>query len=493
MSGTGIVIGNFVGSATGGGAGSSTPPITPGFNPLIFRIDTNYIVGSNDYTLGVDPNGTYDFTVNWGDGQSDVITSPTQPEITHSYSGASPRTISITPNQAYSVDHWSFGRRSSSIAAEALTDIFSFGDIKFYANEDIFNNCVNFNTVANRAGVPNFQNRDIIDGFFFRNDSLGTTIEPDFSGWGTFTGTGLQFMRGINVLPFSSSRVNVNFSFTPTSLQEAFFNQILFNSPLSNWTVSSCDNFNQTFAFATAFNRPLNWTFSTDVSVDISAFQMFKDALAFNQDISSWNTSRFTDTSSMFQSGTPSVFNQDISSWNTDSITNASSMFRGASAFTSNLSNWFSSGSLVNTASFTGGVNGIFYDAVSFDGDVDGWDTSNLTCLIDSFRGTTSFNKSLSTWDVGNVLFFIDCFKDAKLFTGLGLPGWNTSSAISFSGMFNGASAFNQDLSSWDISSLTSAADMLTGTAISQSNWDSLLIGWATQAPNIQNNVTMIG
>ena len=227
------------------------------------------------------------------------------------------------------------------------------------------------------------------------------------------------------------------------------------------------------------------------MSVDISAVEMFKDAVAFNQDISSWNTSRFTDTSSMFQSGAPSVFNQDINSWNTDSITNESSMFRGAAAFTSHLSNWFSSGSLVNTVGFTGGINSIFYDAVSFDGDVDGWDTSNLTCLINSFRGTTSFNKSLSTWDVGNVLFFIDCFKDAKLFTGLGLPGWNTSSATSFSGMFNGATAFNQDLSSWDISSLTNAADMLTGTAISQSNWDSLLIGWAGQAPNIQNNVTL--
>jgi len=89
------------------------------------------------------PNGTYDFTVNWGDGQSDVITSPTQPEITHAYSGAGARTITITPNTAYSVDHWSFGRRSSSIPSEALTDIFSFGDIKFYANEDIFYSCFN--------------------------------------------------------------------------------------------------------------------------------------------------------------------------------------------------------------------------------------------------------------------------------------------------------------------------------------------------------------
>ena len=490
MSGTGIVIGNFVGGATGGGAGSSTPPITPGFNPLSFRIDTNFIVGSNDYTLGVDASGTYDFTVNWGDGQSDVITSPTQPEITHSYSGAGARTISITPNTAYSVDHWSFGRRSSSIPNEALTDIFSFGDIKFYANEDIFYSCFNFNTVANRAGVPNFQNRDIIDGFFFRNDNLGTTTEPDFSGWGTFTGTGFQFLRGDSVFPFSSSRVNVNFTFTPTSLGEAFFAQTLFNSPLSNWTVSSCNNFNKTFSFANSFNQPLPWVFSTDAAVSVNASEMFRDALVFNQDISSWNTSRFTDTSSMFESASVSAFNQDISSWNTDSITNASSMFEGATLFTSDLSNWFSTGSLVNTA-FAGGIINIFKNAVAFDGAVDGWDTSNLTSLASSFQGTSSFNQSLGSWDVGNVQLFIDTFKDSKLFVGLGLPGWDTSSAVSFAGMFNGASEFNQDLSAWNISSLTGAADMLTGTNISQENYEKLLIGWESQAPSIQNGVTL--
>ena len=490
MSGTGIVIGNFVGGATGGGAGSSTPPITPGFNPLSFRIDTNFIVGSNDYTLGVDASGTYDFTVNWGDGQSDVITSPTQPEITHSYSGAGARTISITPNTAYSVDHWSFGRRSSSIPNEALTDIFSFGDIKFYANEDIFYSCFNFNTVANRAGVPNFQNRDIIDGFFFRNDNLGTTTEPDFSGWGTFTGTGFQLLRGDSVFPFSSSRVNVNFTFTPTSLGEAFFAQTLFNSPLSNWTVSSCNNFNKTFSFANSFNQPLPWVFSTDAAVSVNASEMFRDALVFNQDISSWNTSRFTDTSSMFESTSVSAFNQDISSWNTDSITNASSMFEGATLFTSDLSNWFSTGSLVNTA-FAGGIINIFKNAVAFDGAVDGWDTSNLTSLASSFQGTSSFNQSLGSWDVGNVQIFIDTFKDSKLFVGLGLPGWDTSSAVSFAGMFNGASEFNQDLSAWNISSLTGAADMLTGTNISQENYERLLIGWESQAPSIQNGVTL--
>ncbi len=490
MSGTGIVIGNFVGGATGGGAGSSAPPITPGFNPLIFKIDTSYIPNSNDYALGLDSNGTYDFTVTWGDGQSDVITSYNQPEVTHTYSSAGVRTITITPNQAYSVDHWSFGRRSSSIKSEALTDIISFGDVYFYANEDIFNGCSNFDTVSYLAGVPTFQNTVIIDLFFARNDSLGTTTEPDFSGWGTFTGSAASFLVASSAPPFTgSARVNVNFNFTPTSLSSAFLNQILFNSPLSNWTVSSVENFSNSFSGASSFNNPLPWTFNTSGTSNVLATSMFKDALVFNQDIGSWNTNRFTNTASMFRGAL--AFNQDIGAWNTDSIVDASYMFEGATAFNSGLSSWFTTGSLSNTSIVGGGVVGMFEGATAFNGLVSQWDTSNLISLYLTFRNATSFNQSLTLWDVSGVTFFGETFAGATSFTGFGLPGWDTSSATSFLGMFNGASAFNQDLSSWDISSLINASNMLTGTAISQANWDSLLNGWAAQAPNIQNNVTL--
>ncbi len=489
MSGTGIVIGNFVGGATGGGAGSSAPPITPGFNPLIFKIDTSYISGSNDYALGLDSNGTYNFTVDWGDGQSNVITSYNQPEVTHTYSSAELYTITITPNAAYSVDHWSFGRRSSSIESEALVGIISFGDVYFYANEDIFYGCSNFDTVSYLAGVPTFQNTAIVDGFFFRNNSLGTTTEPDFSGWGTFTGSAENFLIGANFDPFGSARVNVNFNFTPTSLSSAFQNQILFNSPLSNWTVSSVENFSDSFNGASSFNNPLPWTFNTSGAANVLATQMFRYAFAFNQDIGSWNTNRFTNTASMFDGAL--VFNQDISGWNTDSVVDASYMFQGATAFNSPLSSWFTTGSLSNTGPVGGGVVGMFQGATAFNGLVSQWDTSNLTSLYQTFKDATSFNQSLNLWDVSNVTFFLETFAGATSFTGIGLPGWNTSSALNFSGMFNGASAFNQTLSRWDISSLNSAADMLTGTAISQANWDSLLNGWAAQAPNIQNGVTL--
>ena len=45
---------------------------------------------SNDdqITLPLVSSGTYDFTVDWGDGTQDTITSHDQAEVTHTYSAA---------------------------------------------------------------------------------------------------------------------------------------------------------------------------------------------------------------------------------------------------------------------------------------------------------------------------------------------------------------------------------------------------------------------
>jgi surface protein len=65
---------------------------------------------------------------------------------------------------------------------------------------------------------------------------------------------------------------------------------------------------------------------------------MFLSATAFNQNISSWNTSNVTNMLNLFQSAT--AFNQNISSWNTSKVTTMQSMFSGASAFNQNLGAW---------------------------------------------------------------------------------------------------------------------------------------------------------
>jgi len=54
--------------------------------------------------------------------------------------------------------------------------------------------------------------------------------------------------------------------------------------------------------------------------------------------------------------------------------------------------------------------------------------------------------------------------------------------------MFEDATSFDQDISSWQIDSLENADDILNFTDMSTANYDSLLQSWDTQAGN--KNVT---
>merc|ERR1719493_397336 len=70
---------------------------------------------------------------------------------------------------------------------------------------------------------------------------------------------------------------------------------------------------------------------------------MFNEAIAFNSDISGWDTSSVEIMSKMFYKA--SAFNADISGWNTSSVRN---------------------------------MHGILYEASAFNFDISGWDTSSL-------------------------------------------------------------------------------------------------------------------
>ena len=80
-----------------------------------------------------------------------------------------------------------------------------------------------------------------------------------------------------------------------------------------------------------------------------------------------------------------------------------------------------------------------------------------------------------------------------KNYTGL-FPLVNTNmptilSNTSYDEMFQDATSFNQDISSWDISNVTSMNNMLNNTALSVDNYNLILNTWSSQ--EVQSNVTL--
>ena len=82
------------------------------------------------------------------------------------------------------------------------------------------------------------------------------------------------------------------------------------------------------------------------------------------------------------------------------------------------------------------------------------------------FSGASAFNGDISGWNVSAVTDMNRMFSGA--FNG-DISGWNVSAVTDMNRMFVGASAFNGDISSWNVSAVTNMNRMFSGA--SSFNW----------------------
>ena len=220
-----------------------------------------------------------------------------------------------------------------------------------------------------------------------------------------------------------------------TDMNRMFRDATAFNGDVSSWNVSSVTDMGEMFKFASSFDQPLNgW----DVSSVTDMSNMFRAASAFNQNIAGWDVSSVTDMHEMFRLARS--FDQPLNGWNVSSVTDMDNMFRTAADFNQPLNGW-------DVSSVTG-MNSMFEFASSFNGDISGWNVSSVTDMREVFRSASSFDQPLNGWDVSSVTDMEHMFSDAAAFN-KDISGWNVSSVTAMNGMFDGATSFQQNLGEW--------------------------------------------
>ncbi|CAL6303423.1 unnamed protein product [Bathycoccus prasinos] len=223
-----------------------------------------------------------------------------------------------------------------------------------------------------------------------------------------------------------------------------------------------------------------NWNTSlvTDMNgSDGTVLRGFGGKSTFNGDITEWDTSQVTDMRYMFQSA--SAFNQDISSWTGSAATSAQTdMFSGATAFQAKFK---------CTNEITGPANSCVGPSPIPD---TSWHAFVGDCLIESdaigetgecivwarsqnvWYGTMpNWNTSLVTDMNGSDGTVLRGFGGKSTFNG-DITEWDTSQVTDMRYMFQSASAFNQDISSWTGSAAASAqTDMFSGATAFQAKF----------------------
>lgn len=364
-------------------------------------------------TLPYDPNGFYDGTINWGDGN---VTLNSYGNKTHIYNSPGTYTITITGR----ILGWSF----------------------IYSPEELPASCINCSKIyyitqwgdSFRLADTGRQFRGCQNLRFTATDTLTVNNLTNMS-WMFYRCRVMSSLYGLGSWNLS----NV------TDMSYMFYEADLFNNPeISNWNVSNVENMGAMFYWATSFNQPIGGWNVTSV---ISMSEMFVFAESFNQPIGNWNVSSVTD---MF------------------------SMFFGAIRFNQPLSNWERVSPTISTVGNVRNMSNMFYNASLFNQPINNWNVSNVNGMSQMFFNASSFNQPLSNWNVSNVNGMYGMFQKAIRFN-QPLSNWEriapTISTVRNAGsmlfMFSDASTFNQNISNWCVQNIPSLPQGFDTGAIS--------------------------
>jgi len=210
-----------------------------------------------------------------------------------------------------------------------------------------------------------------------------------------------------------------------------------------------------------------NWKIGGSNTNAITMQNMFGLALVFNEPVNSWETNAgstmayVTNLNSTFN--TARAFNPTVGDWNVGRVTGFAGTFANTNVWEDpapSINNWHIG---ENTGTTAIAMNSMFQSALKFNSPLDTWETdanstiANVTNLSNTFNNARVFNQPLGDWDVGRVTNFTSTFQSTLVFSdpAPSIANWNIgqntgTTAITMNRMFNGALAFNTNISSWE-------------------------------------------
>ena len=372
-----------------------------------------YYVNTKTIELPLMINGSYNFTVNWGDGSApQIITNYNQ--RFHTYT-TNTLNWNYTVSLAGKIEGWSYADIDDTQCL-LIDYIYNWGSIKFINNisgnsSGMFYNCKNLK-MDSCISAPNLGTITSLANCFGFCTKLGK-----IGGLENWNVSNITNMYGMFANIFPTIR-----SYNPADQKE--YNLFNFTpQDLSNWNTSNVTDMDLMFYNCRHNNNIGGW----NVSNVTTMHWMFKGAWYFNNggsdSIKNWNTSSLEYCNSMFYDCTQ--FNQPLDNFNFTNVISNDWMFKNCYIFNQNLSTWERSGATMQnlTSMFF-----MFDRCRKFNGAVDTWNTRSLRNLQGTFHSCYEFNQPMNSW--------------------------NTQSLTSAQGMLQNAFAFNQPLGNWNLSSM---------------------------------------
>ena len=194
---------------------------------FVFDIDTSLGTGTDDFQLPLIAAsfGTLNCTVDWGDGNSNTVTTPGTGD-SHVYATGGTYTITITG----SLVGWKF---AFSGDCQKITDISEWGVLDI-TEPFAFHGCANLTCSATDA--PTISTTNLSNTF-----NSATSFNGAIGNWDVSTVTNMGAMfRGASAF---NQNIGTWDTSTVTNMNAMFQNATEFNQNISAWDVSQVSNF----------------------------------------------------------------------------------------------------------------------------------------------------------------------------------------------------------------------------------------------------------